>query len=419
MLHQDAATLLMVWRFLVRRLRSISLFFVVNILFSLAANFVHPVTPTFFKELGFADYLFGYALAAMMTFNFLLSPFWGKLNGIISCRISLLISCWGYAAGQVVFALATTEAHILLARSIAGVFAGGCFVASLNYILNTAPDEGSRGVRLAAFATIQSVGGAFGYFIGGLLGAVVVKYAFVAQISTLVVCGLLFLVVCENDVKEVSGKLQTSQLIKEINPFKAFTDSRKFMSLSLALVFAVCTLHSLGQVAFDQSFNYYLKDQFNFSSAYNGALKAAMGIITLIANSTVCVYLLHRTDVRRSNILLLGVCSFTMLIIIFLEAITPFLIINVLFYAFAAIGIPLLQYIVADHQGPGDSNLMMGFYNAMRSFGGIIGATASGALYMLSPKYPFVCSAIAFLLAMILAVAYYRVYSLHDVHDKL
>lgn len=76
------------------------LFFFVMVLFNLAANFAHPVTPTVIQDLNLHDYMFGLALAAMMLTNFLLSPFWGKINEYISSRMSLLICCMGYGVAR-------------------------------------------------------------------------------------------------------------------------------------------------------------------------------------------------------------------------------------------------------------------------------------------------------------------------------
>lgn len=50
-------------------------FFVAMTLFSLSANYAHPVTPTIIQDLGLHDYMFGLALATMMIANFLFSPF--------------------------------------------------------------------------------------------------------------------------------------------------------------------------------------------------------------------------------------------------------------------------------------------------------------------------------------------------------
>lgn len=45
------------------------LFFVICAVFYVAASFAHPVTPSFIKEYGLNDYMFGVALSAMMTVN--------------------------------------------------------------------------------------------------------------------------------------------------------------------------------------------------------------------------------------------------------------------------------------------------------------------------------------------------------------
>ena len=80
------------------------LFFAAMILFHLASNFAHPVTPTIIQELALPDYMFGLMLAVMMIANFLMSPFWGKINLYISSRQSLFICCLGYGASQLGFA---------------------------------------------------------------------------------------------------------------------------------------------------------------------------------------------------------------------------------------------------------------------------------------------------------------------------
>ncbi len=131
-------------------------FFTAMIVFNLAANFAHPVTPTVIQELQLHDYMFGVALAVMLITNFLLSPFWGKINNYISSRLSLLICCLGYGVAQVWFAYATTELMIILARMFAGLFTGGIFVSFLTYIVNKSDPE-DQGKYLTYSATIKSV----------------------------------------------------------------------------------------------------------------------------------------------------------------------------------------------------------------------------------------------------------------------
>ena len=185
------------------------LFFFVMVLFNLAANFAHPVTPTVIQDLNLHDYMFGLALAAMMLTNFLLSPFWGKINEYISSRMSLLICCMGYGVAQIWFAYATTELQIVLARMFAGLFTGGIFVSFLTYIVNTAAPE-DQGKYLTINATIKSVASAFGYMIGGFLGEFSVKLAFLAQAALLIAVAVGFYLICLPETRLLTRRSTTT-----------------------------------------------------------------------------------------------------------------------------------------------------------------------------------------------------------------
>ena len=379
-------------------------FFAVFTLFNMAASFAHPVTPTLFQNLALPDYMFGVALAAMMAANFLFSPFWGKLNTYISSRLTLLICCLGYALGQYFFAVATNQWQFILARMLAGVFTGGVFVSALNYLVNVARDTKTRGLLLTTSATIQTVASTFGFFVGGVLGAIDLSYALIAQVLTLALCGILFLFVCTGDAKFPLSELRPQMLVRQANPFRAFIDSRHLLSPALLLVLALCMLQNLGLTAFDQSFNYYLKDQFGYSSAYNGALKAIMGLATLAFNATLCVYLVKKDNKQKSLAILFAACAAIMLLALNLRQVIPFLAVNVLFYALCSICLPLLQDAAAHSARDTNSNLAMGLFNALRSLGGIIGALAAGGLYAVRPIYPFIFTAIAFAIAFCIAL---------------
>ena len=189
-------------------------FFTAMIVFNLAANFAHPVTPTVIQELQLHDYMFGVALAVMLITNFLLSPFWGKINNYISSRLSLLICCLGYGVAQVWFAYATTELMIILARMFAGLFTGGIFVSFLTYIVNKSDPE-DQGKYLTYSATIKSVASAFGYMIGGFLGEFSVRLAFLVQAGTLIAVAIAFFLICEPDSTANLKDIPAKQLMKE------------------------------------------------------------------------------------------------------------------------------------------------------------------------------------------------------------
>jgi DHA1 family multidrug resistance protein-like MFS transporter len=389
--------------------KRVFLFLAVQILFHLGANFAHPVTPTFFSSLKLNDYMFGVAFASMQCVSFMFSPFWGRLNDFISSRKGLLIGGLGYALGQYFFSIAQTELQVVGARMFAGFFVSGAFVSILTYIVNTNPDTVKRGYYLAAAATIQAICSTFGFFIGGLLGEISINLVFIAQVITLAGCGVLFFFVCEDDTKISLNNIKIGTLVKESNPFSAFLESRRFMTLLLFSIFVMVVLQNIGNIAMDQSFNYFLKDQLNFSSGYNGAIKGAMGLITLVANATVTVWIINKTDVNRSNIWVFLALSLSAVVVILTPSLpVPFIAANVISYAFFAVSLPLLQGMAAKSASGESSNLVMGFYNSMKSFGGIIGALIAGVLYNMNPMLPFYFGFISYFSAFIIAIFYFR-----------
>jgi predicted MFS family arabinose efflux permease len=50
----------------------------------------------------------------------------------------------------------------------------------------------------------------------------------------------------------------------------------------------------------------------------------------------------------------------------------------------------------------------MGFYNATKSLGSIIGSLTAGFIYSTHAKLPFVITAIVYAIAFIIAFSYYR-----------
>lgn len=380
-------------------------FFAVVIIFNLAANFAHPVTPTVIKELQLNDYMFGVALAAMQFTNFLLSPFWGKINKYISSRTSLLICCCGYGVAQLWFANATTEFMIILARMFAGLFTGGIFVSILTYVVNVSKPE-DQGKFLTYSATIRSVASAFGYMIGGVIGEFSVKGAFLVQAATLVGVAVMFFLVCLPDGDSGLKAIPAKQLVKEANPFQAFIDSRQFMTVAFAMLFAVNVLINFGNTGFDQAFNYYLKDQLGLTSAYNGIIKAGVGLVSFVFNLTLCIWIIKKTNLKKSLIILVAVCSLAALGATVSVNIGIFVVFSVLVYAGYSVSIPVLQHMIASSASPAQKNLVMGFFNATQSLGSIAGSLTAGFIYSIDVKLPFACTVVIYGLGVVVLVGY-------------
>ena len=379
-------------------------YFAVMVLFNMAASFAHPVTPTIIQDQNMHDYMFGVALGVMLITNFLMSPFWGKINVYISSRSTFLIGCLGYAVAQLWFAYSTTELMVILARMFAGLFTGGIYVSFLTYIVNVANPE-DQAKYLTYNATIQSVGSAFGYMIGGFLGEYSVRGTFLIQVACILISGIAFYFICVPDA--VPGlKINGKQLAKEVNPFQAFMDCRLFMSVAFAMLFAVNILINFANTGFDQAFNYYLKDQLGLTSSYNGIIKAAVGFVSFVSNMTICVWIINKTDTKKSMTVLVAICAAAALGITVFENMAIFMVLGVLVYAGYSVSLPVIQNMVAAQADPAQKNLVMGFYNATKSLGSIAGSFIAGGIYAVNAKLPFGITFVIYAVGVVAAFGY-------------
>lgn len=387
------------------RKNQIYFFFAVFILFNMAANFAHPVTPAFIVERNLDSSMFGIALAAMNTMNFLFSPFWGRYCSYVPTKRILTVSSIGYAAGQIIFLFAQSEITVVFGRLFAGIFTGGCYTGFSNYIINTSADSTERDRNLTVFITIQSVSSACGFFLGGMMGLISTEFSILIQIISLSLSGILFGFVCADDTPWKEHP-QTALTMKDVNPFRSFISVKAYISPMLALIFSIVAISAIGQNSYEQCFNYYIKDQFGMSSVYNGTFKAIIACITLILNATVCTMLQKKTDINRSFLYILEACFGLIAMILLFRWQYLFISVYILYSSVNVIRLPLLQSMVAMRSNSVSRNSLMGFYQAMTSLGGIFGALFAGLIYKLGSMLPFVLAFCAYGLSIIIGIIY-------------
>lgn len=221
---------------------------------------------------------------------------------------------------------------IILARMFAGLFTGGIFVSFLTYIVNKSDPE-DQGKYLTYSATIKSVASAFGYMIGGFLGEFSVRLAFLVQAGTLIAVAIAFFLICEPDSTANLKDIPAKQLMKEANPFQAFIDSRNFMCMAFVFLFAINIFINFGNTGFDQAFNYYLKAQLGLTSSYNGIIKAGVGFVSFIANMSLCIWIIKKTNVKKSMVVLTAFCALASIGTLISVKIGIFILFSILVYA--------------------------------------------------------------------------------------
>lgn len=388
--------------------KKILFLFIINAVYCISGNMVHPVTPTLIQNLGFDDYMFGVMMATVLLGSCLLSPTMGKLTAIFNSKTAFFIGAMGYAAGQLIMCLAHHEALIVVARFISGGVGAGAYVGMVTYCVNYSSDE-ERGRNLALSATISAVFTPFGFFVGGLIGEYSIPLTFTIQIILNIVCGIVGLIFFDSENHSEKPRIDMN-LVKEINPFRIFAQCRPIVTRALAVILGAVIIWNVASTAFDQCFNYYLRDFFGLTSGYNGVIKASVGLISLLANTTVCLWLMKNTDTRKTIIGIFIGSAVSIGTSLLMGSLWPFVVFCVIYYAFNAISQPILQDLVVS-SAIEHSNLIVGLYNSLKSLGGIFGALFAGMIYGYNPRIPFAAAAVFLVLASVSAFIYLKMSS--------
>lgn len=365
---------------------------------SIGANIAHPVTPTLITELGLPDYSFGLFFAGMAFTNFLFSPMWAKLVEKFGSKKILTVCCLGYGMGQMMFSCFTTVFSIMLARMLSGFFVGGIMVSYLTHIVYLSHIK-TRGRNLAYLATITTVFSTFGYFVGGMIGEISIRAAFNTQVIVLLTSGLLFYCLVAHD-----GDYDlTFDWKKDGNPFLAFYLPKQFRTKAFVLLFICVFLTSMATTGYDQTFNYYIKDVFHFSTGYNGMIKAVIGVISFVFNMTICLWIFKHTDIKKSSIFVLLGCGISVIMSVLVSSIPLFIVWILIFFGFNALYIPLLQDLSVKND---NGTTLAGMYNAMKSLGMIMGALYAGFVYGIHEKLSFIIAGILFFISVGILIKY-------------
>lgn len=344
------------------------------------------------------SYTFGFAFSAMAFTNFLFSPFWGIMSNRYGRITIYTIGCLGYGLGQVGFALSTSFWTLMLARMVAGFFVGGVMVMQLTIVLDYS-NENSLASNLTIHATVSTIAGALGYLIGGFIGDYSISILFYLQVIGLVLSGLLAYFTFQQIALDEAEANKPHRWLSEINPLTGFKIAYKTLSLALWVYLLVVFLAQVGSVAFDQSFNFFIRNQFGFPPSYNGMLKAAFGVLSLVVNGSIGLYLVRRTKQQKPLLIILLGMSLLSLLLFTLSNQMIFLTVSIGLFVLNSLYIILIQTIAGNLGKQINHSMFMGMFNAIKSFGMIIGSSVVGLVYSVQANYSFLFSGFSLLLA--------------------
>ncbi|NLC97368.1 MAG: MFS transporter [Erysipelotrichaceae bacterium] len=368
------------------------IFFIIIFIQNAALNFVHPVTPTLINNLQLPSYTFGVAFASMATSSFLFSRLWGYLSSLKDNRYIYAFGCITYGLSQLLFMISTSVTQIIIARLLGGLSVAAIDVSILNYLVNISSVE-NKSKNFALFTGLSVIAGSFGYLIGGYVGNNNLRYSFYSQLIVLVICATLLFIL--GNKKKETKKIDTSKIISYLNPLISFDNSYKS---SLKVLLIITFLASSATTIYEQTFNYYLNDILHFMPSRMGEIKAISTVLILLFNLLFSYKILESKKFKRNLSIILILCSFFSISLIFLNNLNIFLLSSYIFLALNALHTPLIQKRVTD----GFNDEILGTYNGLKSLGWIVGGLVAGFSYQLYFNLPFILTSLLFILSLII-----------------
>lgn len=368
------------------------------------ANLHHPVTPSYFTGLNLPDHIFGTSFAAMVFAIFLTSPVWGSIGDKGKRKTTLIIATFFYGIVQMSFSLVTSLWSILFLRVLAGMAAGGFHVGLMSALVDVSSTE-NRKVIMTNYAAVLSICSALGFLVGGLLGYLTPQTVFIIQglLMILVSLGIKFLLK-ETNPQAVGDKTRKTKFVWNI--VRDAKESEGVFNRWIITFLAVTFFVGIAYSGNNNAFNYYLKAELNMLPIVNGVWKALTGIVGLIANLTINVWIINKTDIKKSMVYLLFINSIFAYLLFLNDSTVPFFLYSFLFFTFYILQVPILQGFAVEGEMK-DIGFMAGVFNAIKSLGEMLGAIIAGFSYNFNSKMPFLIAAISLSIAFCLSLFNY------------
>lgn len=369
-------------------------------------NFHHPVTPTFFTALNLPSRIFGTSFAILCFMAFLTSVFWGEISDRKGRIKAFTIGCIGYGISQFLLGLCTSEVEVLAARALSGCFSGATAVPTMAYIIDLSTAE-TRGKNLSMCMALSLSTLALGYLCGGFLGNRNPLIALNFQAVFMIAVGIYAYFTVE-DYVNVKTEIKLGALLKKVNPIQSFINAKPVINTIMVFFLIIVLATSFASSAYDNAFNYYLKDQLNFQPAYNGMLKAVIGLIGFICNFTINMWILKRKDICRSLFIVVLICALSALLAVKADNLVLFIGFNLVFFSVNAIYQPIVQSLAIYKQDPAYTGIISGLFNSIKSVGSVFGSLVAGIIYTYGFNLPFILAAGLFACALLFILLYRR-----------
>jgi DHA1 family tetracycline resistance protein-like MFS transporter len=376
----------------------------------LGMGLAYPVLPKLIEHfvsgnVSRASYIFGLMVSAYSLMQFLLAPLLGALSDRFGRRPVILNALFGMAINYVLLAFAPSLIWLAIGRMIAGAM-GATFSAAGAYLADITPPE----KRAQSFGLI---GAAFGFgfitgpLLGGMLGAINLRYPFLAagalSLVNLVFC---YFVMPESLARENRKPFSLSRA----NPIGALREIGRYGQVMGLLVIYLMAMFA-NRVA-EMTWVLFTSYRFHWGPFETGLSLGAVGLMFVVGQGGLTRILVPRLGEKRAILLGLSVSVVGMTAYGLITEgwmVYPIMATGVFGWTIAQ---PATQALMSRSVPANEQGLLQGALASLMNLTSIFGPSIWTGLfgYFVSPQAPviipgaaFFASALVFFTALVIA----------------
>ncbi|WP_099372087.1 TCR/Tet family MFS transporter [Sphingobacterium sp. 1.A.5] len=388
--------------------------FITVVLDSIGLGIIIPVMPALIRELIHGDLSQASAYGGWLTFCYAFMQFFfaailGNLSDHYGRRPVLLCSLFGFTINYLLIGFAPSIFWLFVGRLVAGV-TGASHTVAAAYIADVSTKE-NKAQNFGLLGAAFGLGFIIGPVIGGILGHYGPRVPFFAAASLTFLNFLYgYFVVPESLPKEHRRNFRWINA----NPIGSFRHIKKY---PIIMPLVVCIfLINIAAHAVQSTWSYFTMEKFHWNERMVGYSLGVIGILLTIVQAGLIRVIIPKLGLAKSIVTGLFLNCISLFAFGIVDT-TLLLFVTSIFYVFAGIAGPAMQSSISNHTPANEQGQIQGGLTSIISLTAIIGPLVMTSLFsfftkkngpMYLPGAPFYLGSLLALIAVIIAINYFR-----------
>ncbi|MDB5010582.1 MAG: Tetracycline resistance protein class [Mucilaginibacter sp.] len=376
----------------------------------LGLGIIIPVLPKLLETLGHVDVSTASKYSGWLTFVYatmqlLFASIMGNLSDRFGRRPVLLLSLFGFSIDYVFMAFAPTIAWLFVGRFIAGITGASTSTATA-YIADISTGD-KRDANFGLIGAASGFGFIIGIALGAYLGAINIKFPFIAAAAFALFNGLYgVFVLPESLAVENRRKFEW----KRANPIGAlvriFTKHK-----GLAELFGAITLIYIGQKSVEYLLSFFLFEKFDWTLSSVGTLGVFIGVLLVAIQGGLIRYTIPKFGQEKNIMAGLILYAIGLALIAFINRGWMMYLVMIP-YCLGGISGPALQGLTTNKVAKNEQGELQGAITIINSLSVIVGPLIFSYIFyhftnkhtgFYFPGAPYILAALLMLISTVLA----------------